>query len=63
MSRMIATALLTVLLAACGQTGPLYMPKDDPNATETPPPPTAESSADEEAVAPSEAASADNETP
>lgn len=56
MSRMIATAVLTVLLAACGQTGPLYMPKDDPNATAAPQPPATESQTDE-------AAPADNEMP
>ncbi len=77
MSRMIATAVLTVLLAACGQTGPLYMPKDDPNATAVPQPPAPESQTDEatkdetttdeatsdETVAPSEAAPVDNGTP
>lgn len=64
MSRMIAAALLTVLLAACGQTGPLYLPKDDPNATATPQPPAAEEQTDDtETVAPDEAAPAENETP
>jgi predicted small lipoprotein YifL len=61
---MIAAALLTVLLAACGQTGPLYLPKDDPNATATPQPPTAEEQTDDtETVAPDAAAPAENETP
>ena len=64
MSRMIAAALLTVLLAACGQTGPLYLPKDDPNATATPQPSTAEEQTDDtETVAPDAAAPAENETP
>ncbi len=66
MSRMIAAALLTVLLAACGQTGPLYLPKDDPNATATPQPPAAESQTDEATMddtTTDEAAPADKETP
>ncbi|MEZ5538570.1 MAG: lipoprotein [Pseudomonadales bacterium] len=44
MYRVIAATLLTVFLAACGQTGPLYMPKDDPNAVPAPDavPPAAE---------------------
>jgi len=71
MSRLLVAALFTVLLAACGQTGPLYLPKDDPNATATPPPPAAEEQSDvavdeaatDEAVAPSEEAPASDETP
>ena len=74
MPRLLVAALFTVLLAACGQTGPLYLPKDDPNATEaaTPPPPVAETQSDaasdetattDETEAPDEAAPAENETP
>jgi len=34
---MIATLLLLVVLAGCGQSGPLYIP-GDPSSIETPPP-------------------------
>ncbi|MEZ5435954.1 MAG: lipoprotein [Pseudomonadales bacterium] len=71
MPRLLIAALLTALLTACGQTGPLYLPKEDPNATATPQPPAAEEQSDvavdetatDEAVAPSEEASASDETP
>ena len=29
MRSLIATALMTLLLTACGQTGPLYLPKEE----------------------------------
>lgn len=44
--RTIAALLLIFLLGACGQSGPLYIP-GDPSRIEQPPP-SAESTADEE---------------
>lgn len=56
MYRVIAAALLTVFLAACGQTGPLYLQKDDPHAA--PAPDTAPPTADDDAAAGNDAAAA-----
>lgn len=58
MYRVIAAALLTVFLAACGQTGPLYLPKDDPHAA--PAPDAAPPTVDDDAAAANDAA-ADSE--
>lgn len=44
--RTLAALLLLFMLAACGQSGPLYIP-GDPSRIEQPPP-AAESTADEE---------------
>jgi len=36
MRPLIAVSLLSLLLSACGQTGPLYLPKDAPDKKPTP---------------------------
>jgi predicted small lipoprotein YifL len=41
MPRLLILLALSFFLTACGQTGPLYMPTDDPGADSVPPPPDA----------------------
>ncbi|MCC7517022.1 MAG: lipoprotein [Pseudomonadales bacterium] len=51
MSRLIAITLFTVFLAACGQTGPLYLPEKEAAPAATPPS-TEDSGTQDEQAAP-----------
>jgi predicted small lipoprotein YifL len=61
MYRILIPALLTVLLAACGQTGPLYLPKEEPVPAPMAAPPADD--ADAATEAPADEVVAPDETP
>jgi predicted small lipoprotein YifL len=58
----VLTAAATLLLAACGQKGPLYLPDQKPAVVTTPAPPAAAPAADPAATAPAPKKKADEDT-